>query len=338
VVLSAFLNMRNAKDRTAKEARMRGPAALVICLLLAGGTAGAMNFGAWSSAVTAESVAGTDPSFNTAFQDGCPAPSRDGLTIYMASNRPGGQGGLDIWAAHRDSADDPFGAPVNLGPPINTPADEFCPTPLSNEHGLLFVSTKAGGCGGSDIYIARLHETRGWQVPEHLDCTVNSAGDEASPFFVDEEDGGVLYFSSTRAGGFAPDPPGALTGDSDIYVSPVSAEGFVGPPVLADGLNTSAQDSRPNVRRDALEIFFDSNRAGGIGGGDIWSATRATASGPWSPPVNAGMNVNSVANETRPYLSWGGTTLYFGTNRAGVEGQADIFFSTRMKLTGLSDQ
>jgi hypothetical protein len=50
----------------------------------------------------------------------------------MASNRPGGQGGLDIWAAYRDSADDPFGAPVNLGSPINTAADEFCPTPLTN--------------------------------------------------------------------------------------------------------------------------------------------------------------------------------------------------------------
>ena len=81
----------------------------------------------------------------------------------MASNRPGGRGGLDIWAAHRDSADDPFDAPVNLGPPINTAADEFCPTPLINGKTLLFVSTKAGGCGGSDIYIAREHPQNGWE-------------------------------------------------------------------------------------------------------------------------------------------------------------------------------
>jgi len=44
--------------------------------------------------------------------------------------------------------------------------------------------------------------------------------------------------------------------------------------------------------------------------------------------------VNSAGNETRPYLSWGGTTLYFGTTRAGVEGAGDIFFTTRLKANG----
>ena len=308
---------------------------VAICVLLAGATAGAMQFNEWSPAVSLESVQGTDPSLNTAFQDGCPAPSKDGLTLYMASNRPGGQGGLDIWAAYRESADDPFGAPVNLGPPINTAADEFCPTPLTNGHALLFVSTKAGGCGGSDIYIARDHPKKGWEIPEHLACGVNSAGDEASPFFVAEEgQNGVLYFSSTRAGGYAADPAGAVVGDADIYVSPVSAEGIVGAPVLATGVNSPDNDFRPHVRRDALEIFFDSNRGGGFGGLDIWSATRDSTTDPWSIPVNVGGNVNSIANETRPYLSWGATTLYFGTTRAGVEGSVDIFFSTRTKATG----
>ena len=158
---------------------MRTIGMVAVAVLLAGVLAGAMQFEDWSQAVSLESVPGTDPALNTVSQDGCPAPSKDGLTLYMASNRPGGQGGLDIWAAHRESADDPFGAPVNLGPPVNTAADEFCPTPLTNGHDLLFVSTKAGGCGGSDIYVARNHVKRGWSKPEHLDCTVNSAGDEA---------------------------------------------------------------------------------------------------------------------------------------------------------------
>ena len=303
-------------------------------VLLASVLAGAMRFEDWSQAVSLESVPGTDSALNTVAQDGCPAPSKDGLTLYMASNRPGGQGGLDIWAAYRESADDPFGAPVNLGPPINTAADEFCPTPLTDGHTLLFVSTRAGGCGGSDIYVARHHVKRGWNEPEHLDCTVNSAGDEASPFFVAEENDGALYFSSTRAGGFMAEAPGAVTGDADIYASPVSAEGVVAAPALVPGVNTAANDFRPNVRRDALEMFFDSNRGGGIGGLDIWSAARLTTSDPWSAPVNLGPSVNSVANETRPYLSWGGTTLYFGTTRVGVEGSGDIFFSTRTKVTG----
>jgi hypothetical protein len=307
---------------------------VAMCVLVAGAAAAAMQFDDWSQAASLESVPGTDSAMNTAFQDGCPAPSKDGLTLYMASNRPGGLGGLDIWAAHRESADDPFGAPVNLGPPVNTAADEFCPTPLTNGHTLLFVSTKAGGCGGSDIYVTSEHPKKGWQVPEHFGCTVNSAGDEASPFFMAEEGGGSLYFSSTRAGGFAPDAPGAVTGDADIYVSPVSDDGAAGVPVLANGVNTSANDFRPNVRRDGLEIFFDSNRASGLGGLDVWSATREATTDPCSLPVNLGPNVNSGGNETRPYLSWGATTLYFGTTRTGVEGVGDIFFTTRLKANG----
>jgi len=97
----------------------------------------AQNFGEWSPAASVESVPGTDPSFNTQFQDGCPAPARSHLVIYMASNRPGGQGGLDIWVSTRESTDDPWGPPSNLGAPINTAADEFCPTPIQNDRQLL---------------------------------------------------------------------------------------------------------------------------------------------------------------------------------------------------------
>src|SRR6185436_2061865 len=148
-----------------------------------------MAFDGWSPAVSVESLSGTDPNFNTSFLDGCPAPSPNGLRLYMASTRPGGAGGIDIWVSERESGDDPWGAPTNLGAPINTPGDEFCPTPLRDNHSLLFVSTKPGGCGGSDIYLAREHPKRGWETPEHLGCLVNSSADEASPFLVEYDNG-----------------------------------------------------------------------------------------------------------------------------------------------------
>jgi hypothetical protein len=128
--------------------------------------------------------------------------------------------------------------------------------------------------------------------------------------------------------------PGAIAGDSDIYVAPVAEDGSIGAPVPAPGLNTGAGEFRPHVRRDGLEIFFDSNAPGGSGGLDIWSAVRDSTAVAWWPPQNAGPNVNSPANETRPYLSWGASTLYFGTARAGIEGVADIWFTTRLKKTG----
>lgn len=99
-------------------------------------------------------------------------------------------------------------------------------------------------------------------------------------------------------------------------------------------VNSAFEDAQPNVRRDGLEIFFSSNRTGTVGMADIYSATRARTSDPWSTPVNLGSNVNSGAAETRPSLSWDGTTLYFGSTRPGVEGVSDIYVTTRQRLGG----
>ena len=280
--------------------------------------ASAMSFGTWSSAVSAESIAGTSANLSSPALDGCPFVAQRGDVLYFASDRAGGAGGLDVWYSVRGT-DGSWGDPVNFSA-VNSAADDFCPMAHRNGRTFLFVSARGGGCGGADIYLSRLHETRGWSAPANLGCAINSAAGEASPSLTDTE----LSFSSTRAGGL---------GGSDIYVSALDGASF-GAPVLAAGLNTADNDFRPNVRRDGLEIFIDSNRAGGLGGLDIWTATRASASDPWSAPTNLGAAVNSTANELRPSLSWDGTTLYFGSTRAGGEGSQDLFVTTRSKLTG----
>jgi hypothetical protein len=89
----------------------------------------------------------------------------------------------------------------------------------------------------------------------------------------------------------------------------------------------------PNVRKDGLEVVFDSDRPGTTGMADLWFATRANVSEPWSTPVNAGAAVNTPVNETRGSFSRDGLTLYFG-RAPGPEGGSDIFVTTREKLTG----
>jgi len=88
------------------------------------------------------------------------------------------------------------------------------------------------------------------------------------------------------------------------------------------------------VRRDGLEIFFFSNRAGAAGN-DIYVATRV-ARPTLVDADQPGLNVNSAASETRPSLSWDGATLYFGSNRSGggAEGDSDHYVTTREPLTG----
>lgn len=285
-------------------------------------------FNEWRAPMNAETLPGASMELNTPFGDGCPILSPDGLSLFIASNRPGGLGGQDIWVSRRAYRNGPWDAPVNLGAPVNSEQDDFCPTPTSGNR-LFFVSARPGGFGASDIYVTRWDDGA-WTEPRNLGSGVNSAGGEFSPSFFEDEDGfDVLYFSSNRAGGFAPDT-GAP--DADIYFS-----ADFGPAQLARGLNTEYDDMRPNVRSDGREIVFDSTRPGGFGGPDIWTADRDWGEETWSAPVNLGALVNSEASETRASLSWDGRTLFFGSNRVGSEIGAngapsnDIYFTTRRR-------
>jgi Tol biopolymer transport system component len=212
-----------------------------------------------------------------------------------------------------------------LGATINSAADDFCPTPVRGK-GLFFVSARLGpdSCGGADIYFAREHDGV-YEEPQILSCDINSAAGEAGPsYFEDDSGNSYLYFSSTRAGGFE-----AGGSDSDIYFS-VNFQAAQ----LAPGVNTASDDFRPNVRKDGREIVFDSNRAGGLGGFDIWTATRESIFDAWLSPVRLDAPINSAANETRASLSWDGLTMVFGSNRAGTEGMLDVYVTTRQKLKG----
>src|SRR5262245_34085725 len=107
--------------------------AVAIQLGLASGAAQAVPaYSPWSVALPVAAV-------NSAAPDGCPIESRDGLSLYIASSRTGTLGGNDIWAADRASKSEPFGEPQNLGGPVNTDANDFCPTPVYGSY-LLFVS------------------------------------------------------------------------------------------------------------------------------------------------------------------------------------------------------
>ena len=287
------------------------------------------HFSAWSSAQKIDEIAGNHPDVNTPSLDGCPIESPDGLSLYMASNRPGGKGGLDIWVSTRASASEPWGAPVNLPEPINSASDDFCPTPVRG-NGLFFVSRKVVAgvtCGTGDIYFTRLNPKHGWSEPQHLDCAPagpNSALDEQGPSYVQER----LYFSRSSL------PPGNT---GELYVSEKHGDMTFGPATAITELNDAgANDIQPNVRKDGREIVFSSNRASGLGGPDIWSATRASVDDPWSAPVNLGGSVNTALGESRPSLSWDAQQLLFGragpagTGEGGT-GMSDIYVSTREK-------
>jgi hypothetical protein len=313
--------------------------ALAAAVMLASVAAAALaaagpHFSAWTTAQKIDEIAGNSSELNTPSLDGCPIQSPDGLSLYMASNRPGGQGLLDIWVAHRTRKSQPFGAPENLGPAINSASDDFCPTPVRG--GLFFVSRKTSAvtCGMGDIYFARFSRRHGWSEPVHLGCDPvgpNSALDEQGPSLV-RAGRTQLYFSRSSAPPFQVVP-------GDIYVSAKLPGGGFGPAAPVAELNSAGNDIQPNVRKDGREIVFSSNHAyaGAQGLQDLYVATREKVSRPWSAPVNIGTAVNTSASETRPSLSRDALTLLFG-RAPGPEGMSDIFVSTRERQGGSDDE
>jgi WD40 repeat protein len=278
----------------------------------------AATLGDWAPAQKIDEIAGNSAELNTASLDGCPILSPDGRDLYMASNRAGGHGGLDIWVAHRSETDEPFGAPENLPEPINSAANDFCPTPLRGNR-LLFISSRVTGesCGMGDIYLARDNPRHGWTSPRHLACAPdgpNSGLDEQGPSLVEVDGNEQLFFS--RSSGSVP---------GDIFVSP-----DFGPATPVSELNSADNEVQPNVRKDGREVVFSSNHGypDAKGGQDIYVSTRASTDDPWSAPVNLGAAVNTSAGESRPSLSWDARTLFFG-RAPGPEGSSDIYISTR---------
>ena len=303
--------------------------AATILLGITAAAASAMHFSPWGTAQKIDDIGGNHTDLNTASLDGCPIQSPDGLSLYQASNRPGGKGGLDIWVSTRASTGDPWAAPENLPEPINSGSDDFCPTPLHADK-LLFVSRRAAAgvtCGLGDIYVASRNPAHGWSEPEHLACAPggpNSELDEQGPSYIQ----GRLYFSRSSL------PPGNT---GELFVSAKQGAMSFGPATPIAELNDAgANDIQPNVRKDGREIVFSSNRAGGVGGQDIWSATRASVEDAWSAPVNLGTSVNTSLGESRPSLSWHAEQLLFGragpagTGEGGT-GASDIYVTTRGK-------
>ena len=261
------------------------------------------------------------PDLDTAnsVQGGCPIESRDGLTIFTASGREGGQGSNDIWIAQRPTITTPFGLAENLPPPINSPDADFCPTPL-NSNNLMFVSTRPGGCGShgdgtGDIYFIRHSLATGWGMPEHLGCSPdgpNTTGAEFSPSLLETEKGTFLFFSSNGP-----------TGNQDIYMSTMRADGSFAPGVAVNALNTEYDDRMPTISSDGLEIVFSSNRPtwnkgkqNAAGGQDVYTAKRRSLHSSWSDPVNLSVTADfptKAASETRASFSWDGLRLHYGS-------------------------
>jgi Tol biopolymer transport system component len=260
------------------------------------------------------------PPVNTSYAEGAACISADGLSLYFQSNRFGGAGEADLWVATRDTIDDEWAPPRNLGPTVNTSNYDGGPRISADGLELYFASNRPGGYGRDDIWVTRRATTDDdWGEPENLGPTVNSPAEELLPSV--SADGLELYFSEfqdARPGGY---------GGADVWVTkrPTKDDPWGTPENLGDTVNGGDADGFPFISADGLKLYFNSTRAGGYGGIDIWVTTRATKDADWGSPVNLGPTINSTGHDFYPSLSANGSTLYFSSDRPGGSGRGDIW-------------
>ena len=136
---------------------------------------------------------------NTKYFDSHPYLSDDGQELYFSSNRPGGQGGTDIWMCKRLRSGK-WGPAKNLGPIINTSDDEKAPMIAPNGVDLYFASNGHKGLGGYDIFVSTMDGKKGWTTPRNIGRPFNSKDDDAFFRLSAQED--TVFISSNREGGY----------------------------------------------------------------------------------------------------------------------------------------
>ena len=129
--------------------------------------------------------------------------------MFFISDSKKGNGGTDIYVSYRTKKG--WGRPQNLGPNINTSANEGFPF-MHSDGRLFFCSKGHVGYGGFDIFFSKQDENGNWSTPVNLGRPINSSFDDITIFL--NEDGQSGLFTSSREGG-----------DDDIYLFELLKEG-----------------------------------------------------------------------------------------------------------------
>jgi hypothetical protein len=210
------------------------------------------------------------PVLNSSVRDAGPEISSDGLSLYFNSNRAGGFGNYDLYVTTRQSVFEPWGPPVNLGPNVNSSADEISASISADGLSLFFSDGDAlgtiprpGGYGESDIWVARRASlTDPWEIPVNVGPEINLSFAAGAPEI--SSTGLLLFFSGyrTNAGG---------TNDLWVAVRDAVDAPWSNPVNLGPSINSDLDaDLNPSISADGRMLYFASFRSGGSGNSDLW--------------------------------------------------------------------
>ncbi len=243
-------------------------------------------------------------SINSPYREPSVYLSSDGQSLFFSSDRPGGQGGLDLYFSVRNE-NGKWDPAENMGANLNSGMDEDAPFLSPDGKTLYFSSRGHSSMGGFDILkTTKIGDT--WGPPENMGYPINSVGDDI--YFVNRSDNKGFFFSSDRMGGF---------GDMDIY------NGFAyTPDPIITALIGQLFDSLNNKAMVGKVRLIDPET------GLVVAETQTDAQGNYSLDVPGGknnkykMDIRLAGEKPKPAAKalFGKEHLVFGTIVDGITG------------------
>jgi len=204
---------------------------------------------------------------NSEYEDLGPEPTADGAALYFYSDRPGGQGGYDIWVSRR--GDDGWLPPTNLGPAVNSEFNDYGPALTPDARTLYYASNRPAPADQDgpepeawpatvredlfrrtyDLYAATV-SPGGFAAARPL-SELNTPHNEGAPCV--SPAGDFIYFSTDRPGGL---------GGFDIYRARITPDAYEAPTNLGPTLNTFANELDPGLTHLGYALYFSSDRPG----------------------------------------------------------------------------
>jgi hypothetical protein len=212
----------------------------------------------------------------------------------------------------------------NMGENINSVYPDYVPVIIPDESALFFTSKRssdlhpeknADNSNFEDVYVS-YKENGKWKRAENIGFPINSETNDGCVAVSPDGQRMIIYRTAADK----------LTGD--LYITQLSKNNRWLPlQRLGNEINSEYVETSACFSMDTSEIYFSSNRPGGLGGKDLYRIKKLP-NGTWGKPYNLGPNVNTKYDDDAPFLHPDGITLYFSSRGHNTMGGYDIFKST----------
>ncbi|MBW2506909.1 MAG: OmpA family protein [Deltaproteobacteria bacterium] len=251
-----------------------------------------------------------------------PIISADSQTLYFTRNRGEESGGEDIYYSIKERRN--WQNADNVGPPITTPSHEMILGISADSSKMTLMANYPESFGRGDIFYA-VKGKECWSEAMHYPEPINTEYFDSDAML--PADGRTILFISDRPGNIGAFKPkeslfhGSYAGNTDIYVYIESGPDEGKLINLGPTINTPFAEYSPFLHPDGKTLYFSSEGHYGLGGLDVFMATRKSDSSwtEWSEPVNLGKEINGPYNDWGFQITTEGDLAYYSTSEKKSE-------------------